>query len=45
MFRKADTSAAWAFIIATVLFFIGGLLTTVVPLDQVLAKLQQLTES
>ena len=31
MFKKADTSAAWAFIIATVLFFIGGLLTTVVP--------------
>ena len=31
MFSKADNSAAWAVAGALVLFFIGGLLTTVVP--------------
>jgi cbb3-type cytochrome c oxidase subunit II len=31
MLRKADNSAAWAVIAALGLFFIGGILTTVVP--------------
>jgi len=31
MLRKADTSALWAVIASLVLFFIGGILTTVVP--------------
>ena len=31
MFSKADNSAAWAVGLALVMFFIGGLLTTVVP--------------
>ena len=31
MLSKADNSAAWAVVAALVLFFIGGLLTTVVP--------------
>ena len=31
MFRKADNSAAWAVILALGLFFIGGVITTVVP--------------
>ena len=31
MFSKADRSAAWAVGLALVMFFIGGLITTVVP--------------
>lgn len=31
MLRKADTSATWAVIFALLFFFIGGILTTVVP--------------
>ena len=31
MFSKADSSAAWAVGGALVLFFLGGLITTVVP--------------
>jgi len=31
MLRKADNSALWAIIASLVLFFIGGLITTVVP--------------
>jgi len=31
MLRKADTSAVWAVAASLALFFIGGILTTVVP--------------
>ncbi|MCE1227885.1 MAG: cbb3-type cytochrome c oxidase subunit II [Firmicutes bacterium] len=31
MFKKADTSALWAVILSLVLFFVGGILTTIVP--------------
>lgn len=31
MLRKADTSAMWAAVASLILFFIGGILTTIVP--------------
>ena len=38
MLRKADTSAIWAVAASLGLFFIGGILTTVVPIVLALAQ-------